>query len=204
MTAIGIASVEDNKMSGVNYVFHLLLYHAVARHLPASTMRGGRVWRAFRYWVCRPLFIRCGEDVNVEHGALIGRRSVSIGSHSGIGINAFIGFGTEIGENVMMGPDVLIYTQNHSFSRTDIPMIQQGMSKISPVRIEDDVWIGGRVIVLPGVTIGRGSILGAGAVIPRNVPPYAVVVGNPGRIVRYRNSSPDLEVSSTVRAHSNH
>ena len=66
------------------------------------------MWRAIRYWMCRPMFAQCGQNVNVERGALIGRRTVSIGSGSGIGINARIGKGTRIGSNVMMGPEVLI------------------------------------------------------------------------------------------------
>jgi maltose O-acetyltransferase len=92
----------------------------------------------------------------------------------------------------MMGPEVLIYTRNHSTSRIDIPMIEQGDTDIAPVIIEDDVWIGARVIILPGVTVGSGSVLGAGAVVSRDVPPYAVVVGNTGRVVRYRNAPPKV------------
>src|SRR5579875_398820 len=134
-----------------NYRLHLLLYHAVARHLPASTMPLGFVWRKVRWWVCFPLFAHCGDNVNIERGASIGVRTVSIGSNSGIGINASVGDGTQIGANVMMGPEVLIYTQNHLTSRLDIPMLQQGFSPICPVHIEDDVWIGARVIILPGV-----------------------------------------------------
>jgi acetyltransferase-like isoleucine patch superfamily enzyme len=52
--------------------------------------------------------------------------------------------------------------------------------------IEDDVWVGARAIILPGVTIGHGSVIGAGAVVAKSVPPYSIVVGNPGRVVRSR------------------
>lgn len=130
--------------------------------------------------------------MNVEPRASIGRRAVSIGSNSGIGFRALVGSGSRIGSNVMMGPEVLIYTRNHSTSRIDIPMIEQGDTDIAPVIIEDDVWIGARVIILPGVTVGSGSVLGAGAVVSRDVPPYAVVVGNTGRVVRYRNAPPKV------------
>lgn len=147
------------------------------------------MWRRIRYWVCRPLFAYCGENVNVEHGASFAGHTVSIGSNSGIGIKASVGSGTRIGSNVMMGPEVLIYTRNHCISRVDIPMIQQGYTPTAPVSIGDDVWIGARVIILPGVTVGSGSVLGAGAVISRDVPSGAVVVGNPGRVVRYRGLS---------------
>src|ERR1019366_5393777 len=97
-----------------------------------------------------------------------------------------------IGSDVMMGPEVVIYSWNHVTSRVDIPMIQQGFTACSPVTIGDDVWIGRRVIILPGVTVGSGCVLGAGAVISRDVPPGAVAVGNPARVVRYRDSSSHL------------
>jgi len=175
------------------FIWHLFLYNAVGRHLPASTYPGGRLWRAIRYWMCRPLFADCGNDVNVEHGASIGfDRSVSIGSGSGIGINARIGEGTRIGSNVMMGPEVLVFTRNHSTSRTDIPMIEQGFEPVLPVIIGDDVWIGARAIILPGINIGSGCVLGAGTVVSRDVPARAIIVGNPGRVVRYRDSLPGL------------
>jgi maltose O-acetyltransferase len=176
-------------LSSANYILHLLLFYGLARYLPASTMPGGILWRRIRYWTCRPLFAHCGKNVNVERGASIGRGTISVGSNSGIGINAVIGRGTQIGSNVMMGPEVMIFTSNHCTSRFDIPMIQQGFRPTAPVIIGDDVWIGARAIILPGVTVGSGSVLGAGAVISRSVPPGALVVGNPGRVVRYRDGS---------------
>lgn len=99
--------------------------------------------------------------------------------------------GVRIGKNVMMGPYVLIYTQNHCTCNADIPMREQGMLNIQPVTIEDDVWIGGRVCILPGVTIGHGSVIGACAVVSKDVPPYSVVVGNPGRVVKSRKIGDD-------------
>lgn len=112
--------------------------------------------------------------------------SVSLGDNSGIGINAMVGAGTVIGKNVMMGPNVKIYTQNHATGRTDIPMCQQGFKALAPVVIGDDVWIGESVIILPGSRIGTGVILGAGAVVRGEVPDFAVVIGNPGTIIKYR------------------
>lgn len=93
-----------------------------------------------------------------------------------------------IGENVMMGPEVLIYTQNHRMDDPDVPMRTQGMREIKPVFIEDDVWVGARVCILPGVTIGKGSVIGACAVVARDIPPYSVAVGNPARVVKTRKN----------------
>lgn len=188
----GIAQPRDRNMKvrSTGYTLHWLLFKGLGRYLPASYARGGKLWRRIRYWMCRPLFASCGQGVNVESGATLESPwTISIGSRSGIGVDAFIGIGTQIGSNVMMGPEVLIYATNHRTSRTDVPMNEQGFTEASPVVIGDDVWIGARVIILPGVAVGPGSILGAGAVIAKDVPPGAVVVGNPGRVVRRRERS---------------
>ena len=71
-------------------------------------------------------------------------------------------------------------------------MREQGMSEIKSVKIEDDVWIGARVCILPGVTIGQGAVIGACTVVSKDVPPYAVVVGNPGVIKKYRKSESNI------------
>ncbi len=86
----------------------------------------------------------------------------------------------------MMGPDVVILTQNHKFDRLDIPMLDQGFKDEQPVTICDDVWIGARVIILPGVTVGKGAIIAAGAVVTKDVPEYAIVGGNPARVIKMR------------------
>lgn len=86
----------------------------------------------------------------------------------------------------MIGPYCFIYTSNHCTKRTDIPMFRQGDSVPRPVIISDDVWIGARVTILPGVHIGKGAIIGAGAVVTKDVPEYAVVGGNPAKIIKYR------------------
>ena len=63
----------------------------------------------------------------------------------------------------------------------------QGYAEAIPVVIEDDVWVGARVIVLPGIRIGKGSVIGAGAIVTKDVPPFSICVGNPARIIRSRN-----------------
>lgn len=169
----------------------LVLFYAFARHLPESTAPGGVLWRKIRFWICSPLFAECGSNVNIERGASIGRgTTISIGSNSGIGVKASIGGGARIGANVMMGPEVLILTANHARTSVDQPMLHQGNDTVQPVTVCDDVWIGARVIILPGVRVGNGSILGAGAVVTKDVPPYAVAAGNPARVVRYRTGAP--------------
>jgi maltose O-acetyltransferase len=86
-----------------------------------------------------------------------------------------------IGHHVMIGPHVQIYTAAHHLqAETRI----QGLEVAKPIVIEDNVWLGGGAILLPGVTIGRNAVVGAGAVVPRDVPANTVVAGNPARVIR--------------------
>lgn len=110
-----------------------------------------------------------------------------IGNNVGIAQNCFIqvrGF-VSIGSNVMFGPNVSIFSENHNFYRTDIPMIEQDTIR-KGVTIEDDVWLGTQAIILDGVTIGKGSIVAAGAVVNLDVPPYSIVAGVPAKIINSR------------------
>ena len=163
------------------------MYWFVAKQLPASTSPGGRAWRRIRAYVAAPLFARAGRDVNIERGASFGRGDkITIGDRSGLGINSRLDGPVNIGKDVMMGPDVMVYAHGHAFSDVTRPMIEQGFSEAAEVTIEDDVWIGARAILLPGVTIGRGSVVAAAAVVTKTVPPFSVVAGNPARVVKSR------------------
>jgi maltose O-acetyltransferase len=86
-----------------------------------------------------------------------------------------------IGDYVMMGPAVQIYTAAHLLQAEGR---NQGLEVAKPILIEDNVWIGGGAILLPGVTIGQNAVIGAGAVVPKSVPANMVVVGNPAKVVR--------------------
>lgn len=127
----------------------------------------------------------CGDHVNIEQGAIFSSK-VSLGDWSGIGINAKLYGEVHIGKYVMMGTDVTIITRNHRFDRTDIPMMEQGFEEERPVTIGDDVWIGDRVMILPGVTVGNGSIIAAGAVVTKDVVPYTIVGGVPAKLIAAR------------------
>lgn len=112
-----------------------------------------------------------------------------LGNNSGIGEGSRLYGKVLIGDDVMMGPQCWIYTQNHEFRYLDKPMRQQGPQREEPVVIGNDVWIGSRVTILPGVHVGNGVIIGAGAVVSKDVPDYAIVGGNPARILKYRNKN---------------
>jgi len=86
-----------------------------------------------------------------------------------------------IGDHVMIGPGVQIYCAAHELQAE---LRNQGLEVAKPIVIEDSVWIGGSAILLPGVTIGRNAVVGAGAVVSRSVPANAIVAGNPARVIR--------------------
>jgi maltose O-acetyltransferase len=167
------------------------LYYGVARHLPYSVRPYAFGARRIRYEICRHMFASCGKNVNVEHGALINSGSdITIGDNSGIGLDAFVSGPVTIGANVIMGPRCTFLSINRRTPRVDVPMITQGFREPQPPVIEDDVWLGANVTVLPGRRIGRGSIVGAGAVVSTDIPPYAIAAGNPARVIRMRDGSP--------------
>ena len=163
-----------------------IMYGSVAKHLPISYNFLGGVGKCLRRHCGKLILSRCGKNVNIERGAVFSSK-VSLGDNSGIGINASLSGKVLIGDNVMMGPCCTFYSRNHAFDRLDIPMCEQGYQDEKPIIIGDDVWIGGHVIVLPGVHVGNGAILAAGAVVTKDVPEYAIVGGNPARVIKYRN-----------------
>lgn len=167
-------------------ILSYLLYTKIATFLPKTKNSADGCFERFRALLLRGYIDECGSNVNIQPRATVARRVV-IGDYSGIGYGCVIQGNVIIGCHVMMGPEVLIYTQNHNFSRVDVPMDKQGFAEEEQVIIEDDVWIGARVIILPGVRIGRGSVIGAGTVVSKNIPEYSVAVGNPARVVKKRD-----------------
>ncbi len=97
--------------------------------------------------------------------------------NSGVTINADCQGCIEIGNNVLIGPNVLLRSSNHVFSDSNKPIRSQGHSS-GKIIIEDDVWLGAGVIVLPNVTIGQGAIIGAGAVVAKSIPPKCIAMAD--------------------------
>lgn len=109
---------------------------------------------------------------------------LSIGAGAVIGDHVTINLDAEVhlGENVSLGPRVLIYTGSHQIGPGSNRRVSTVLAK--PVKIEKGCWIGLAAIVLPGVTIGQGSVVAAGAVVTQDVPPNSYVEGNPAKVVQ--------------------
>lgn len=114
-----------------------------------------------------------------------GRDKIKIGQHCEINENVFIQ-GASIGDFVMIGPNSVLLNSTHNFARTDIPMVLQGSLLNRNPEIEDDVWIGRNVIIMPGIKIGKGCIIGAGAVVTKDIPPYWIAGGVPAKLIKER------------------
>ncbi|WP_432511352.1 acyltransferase [Kineococcus sp. SYSU DK001] len=162
-------------------------YLGLARHLPWSPRPGGKVAKRLRALTAKAMLDRCGQDVNVEHGAWFGSgKGIELGDRSAIGMDALVIGPVRIGNDVMMGPRCVLLASAHETASVDEPMTAQGFRDDRPIVIEDDVWIGAGCTILPGRRIGTGSIVGAGSIVTADVPPWTVVAGNPARVVKHR------------------
>lgn len=133
------------------------------------------------------------DSVYIRAGA---RGSVVFGT--GCMVNSFCRFfghgGIEIGNNSQIGPGVTITTTEHDFTREDFA------EAFKPVKIGKRVWVGANVTILPGVTIGDNTVVGAGSVVTRDLPPNSVAVGVPAKVIKTTQSNSDDVVRDVVRA----
>lgn len=126
-----------------------------------------------------------GKDSTIEDFSTInnGVGDVLIGERTRIGLgNVLIG-PVKIGNDVMFAQNVVLSGLNHSYEDISLPTSLQKVST-SQIVVEDEVWIGANVVITAGVTIGKHSVVAAGSVVVKDVPPYSVVVGNPGKILK--------------------
>jgi acetyltransferase-like isoleucine patch superfamily enzyme len=140
----------------------------------------------------RPMFGSIGKNVTFWPTDVFSYATICIGNNLFIGQGATFQaahIGIRIGDKVMFGPHVTIMGGDHNTSVIGLAMYDvhdKRPEDDQPVIIDTDVWVGTRAVILKGVHIGRGAIVAAGAVVTRNVPPYAIVGGVPARILKYR------------------
>jgi maltose O-acetyltransferase len=162
------------------------IYKCFAQFLPQSYSRWNRLSHHIRMWCSKMMLERCGVNSRVDRRAIVDYK-VKLGERSGIGRNCELYGDITIGDDVLMAPEVVIYTQNHEFIKRNITIHNQGLSNEKPVVIGNDVWIGRRAMIMPGVHVGNGVVIAAGSIVADNVPDYAVVGGVPARIIKYRD-----------------
>lgn len=167
----------------------LLLYYGFLIHLPSH--RFSRLSSNIRCWFFEKILKVKEPDGNLsmisKNVYIADGRRLYIGSGCRINENTYIE-SAMIGKDVLIAPGVCLLSRMHSYSRIDIPMSLQGYEEEKPIKICDDVWLGRNVVVLPGVTIGKGAIVAACAVVTKDVGDYAIVGGVPAELIKYRNS----------------
>ncbi len=132
----------------------------------------------------KSLFAKTGERLTV-----ISPFACDYGYNIEVGENFFANFNlvildearVKIGDNAFIAPNVAIYTAGHPLRASER---NQGLEYARPVTIGNNVWIGGNVVILPGVTIGDNCVIGGGSVVTKDIPPYSLAVGNPCRVIR--------------------
>lgn len=159
--------------------------------LCAAMAGGWRYWRRLQEHRYRHTqFLQCGVDVELGEGLIVRFPDrLIIGDHVFVGRGCFLNAmgGLRIGRYCALAAQSVILTTNHDFrSAESIPWGDARVLK--PVDIEDYVWIGMNAAILPGVRVGEGAVVGLGAVVARDVPPRAIVVGNPAEVVGYREA----------------
>ncbi|OIQ30365.1 MAG: acetyltransferase [Bacteroidetes bacterium MedPE-SWsnd-G2] len=126
-----------------------------------------------------------GANSTIEDFSAInnGVGDVIIGDRTRIGLSNIIIGPVKVGDDVRLAQNVVLSGLNHNYEKIDSPIHSQGVST-KPIIIEDESWIGANVVIVPGVTIGKHSIVAAGSIVTKNIPQYSVAAGNPARILK--------------------
>ena len=171
----------------INTIIYLFYYNKYIENKGISYISKGFEVNPFRK-TSTSLKIVFHKNTFLKRNVIIqGSGYFELGTNSQLGQNVIIGTNDKviIGKDVMIAYNVSIRDTDHQFSRTDIPMKQQGITT-APIFIEDDVWIGAGALITKGITIGKGAIVGANAVVTKNVDSYAIVGGVPAKLIKYR------------------
>lgn len=187
----------------ISKYFWLLLYYGFARYLPPTNRTAiGHFGGYLRNMCGRHLFRKCGKRINIERMASFGNGAeVELGEDSCLGINCHYPNNIKIGNNVMFGPHCYVLGNvAHRYDRIDIPVGAQGVYHIeNRTTIGNDVWFGRQCLILAGKKIGNHVVIGAGAVVSKDVPDYVVAAGNPIRVIRDRRDVVSENKQETIK-----
>ncbi|WP_150452019.1 acyltransferase [Arenibacter lacus] len=180
--------VEYNRPSKIKYVWEIfksiitlaclihMLKH-IAFYIVNNVVGKQKVTKGKNNKIHSTAIFRQGERISIGNNCLINHNNVlQAGKENGKII---------IGDNVMTGPNVMMFSFNHGMMKNDVPMIDQNYID-GDIIIEDDVWIGAGVVILKGVKISKGAVVASNAVVNKDVPEYAIVGGVPAKLIKYR------------------
>lgn len=148
-------------------------------------------------YLCRKKFKKFGEGSEFRIGAYaIETDKISIGNYVTIRPGTMLFASPDnskeeihiiIEDHVLIGSGVHIYVSNHNFSSTDTPIYFQGHGAVEQVKLREGCWIGANCIILPGVTVGKNVVIGAGSIVTKSIPDFSVAVGSPAKVIRTIN-----------------
>lgn len=165
----------------------LFIYYVFGQHLPMQPFPGYKFFYSVRRFLVKRIIKKCGEDIVVKDHCYFGNGArLSVGSRTQLGQNAQLGGEITLGDDILMGPDIVIMATAHNFDRIDIPINQQGAAPEEPVKIGNDVWIGTRAVIMPGVEIGDHCIVASGAVVTKSFEDYSIIGGVPAKLIKKR------------------
>lgn len=162
------------------------------KSLARMILLAGKLWSRGRMYLLMPLFRGHGRGFRFDPEGFYTFGTIVVGDDVSLGYRPILMAALSeirIGSHVMFGPQVTVIGGGHNtemLGRYMTDVHEKTGNEDLGVVIEDDVWVGSRAIILRGVRVGRGAVVGAGTVVTRSVPPYAIVAGNPARIIRFR------------------
>ena len=143
-----------------------------------------------RYLLFSSMAAECGDNVTIHPGCFFYNiQNIKVGNNVAFNQMCYIqgSGGLTIGSNVGFAHGVTIETESHKFSNVSVEIAEQGLD-YAPVLIEDDVWVGAKATILYGKRLGRGAIIGANAVVAKDVEQNAIVAGVPAKVLKYRGA----------------
>ena len=165
--------------------FYLLLYYLLIKNLPNSTFPGGVIFNKLRVLVIKKIF-KTGFNITFQRNVYFGNgENIIIGNNCQINDNIRLN-NVKIGNHVMIARDCVFLGKSHEFNDIKTPMNEQPIKVFRQTIVENDVWIGIRVVIMPGVVIKRGSVIAAGSILNISTIQNGVYGGAPAKLIKIR------------------